>query len=231
MIDGVLIEQPKTDAERQEVAELCTTALQVSLPTILDKIDDRVANAYAAFPDRIYVVGADGRIAFKGRPGPAGFNVPEAMAGLNVALERKVTPYGPPAQQRGRGGRGFRDQAPDRPNRGEGMGVMDTDGDGRISSQEWQGDDEVFDRFDANADDFITLDELRRSGFEGFGRGRRGTAGNGNFQALFEGMDANRDGKISENEWSGMPQMFERLDRNTDGFITSDEMVARRGRR
>jgi len=113
--DGILIDQPTTDAERQEAATVCTAALDLTVPTILDKIDDRVANAYGAFPDRIYVIGADGRVAYKGQPGPAGFNVPEAVAGLSVALEGGTTEYGALPSRRpfgrigGRGGnrRGF----------------------------------------------------------------------------------------------------------------------------
>jgi hypothetical protein len=36
-----------------------------------------VEQAYAAWPDRIYVVGTDGRIAYKGGPGPRGFSAEE----------------------------------------------------------------------------------------------------------------------------------------------------------
>jgi hypothetical protein len=167
VIEGVLIEQPKTDAERAEVAELCTTSLQVSMPTIIDKIDDRVANVYAAFPDRIYVVGSDGRIAYKGQPGPSGFNVPEAMAALEIAMDGEITPYGeqPGARRARRGGRGARGARGGMPGgRGEGMGVMDADADGRISAEEWAGESDVFERFDADGDGFLTLGEVQRGG-------------------------------------------------------------------
>ena len=36
-------------------------------------MDDKVNKAYAAWPDRLYVVGTDGKIAMMGEPGPRGF--------------------------------------------------------------------------------------------------------------------------------------------------------------
>ena len=220
----MLIEQPTTDAERREAAELCTIALQVTLPTILDKIDDRVANAYAAFPDRIYIIGSDGRVSYKGLPGPAGFNVPEAMAALEVAMEGGITPYGQQPVQRsfgqGRRGGGGRFQGPRAD--GQGMGVMDTDEDGQISAEEWQGDGEAFDRFDTNDDGYLTREEIQGGAFGGRGRG-------GNPQARFESMDTNSDGRISPEEFPGPDPMFELLDENGDGVLAEEELRAGAG--
>jgi hypothetical protein len=71
---GILIRQPATLEERREVAQRCTAALQLKTPLVVDEIDNRVAEAYSATPDRLYVVGRDGRIAYRGGPGPFGFN-------------------------------------------------------------------------------------------------------------------------------------------------------------
>jgi hypothetical protein len=227
-MDGILIEQPTTDDERQEAAILCTTSLKISLPTVLDKIDDRVANAYAAFPDRIYIVGADGKVAYKGQPGPAGFNVPEAIAALEVALAGEITAYGQQPRQslgsgRGRGGRGARGQGSEQV-----LGELDTNEDGRISREEWTGEDAGFDRFDTDGDGFLSLSEVQTS----FGRGGRGGRGRGQSpQAQFSGMDTDSDGKLSRQEFPGPALMFDTMDTNKDDFVTLDEMQAGQGGR
>lgn len=82
--DGVLFESPRTDEERVNVAAMCVTRLSVKLPALLDGLDNRVERAYTGWPDRLYIVGADGRIAFKSAPGPFGFST-EA---LESALQR-----------------------------------------------------------------------------------------------------------------------------------------------
>ncbi|MFP6837039.1 MAG: deiodinase-like protein [Pseudomonadales bacterium] len=45
-----------------------------------------MASAYGALPDRLYLVGRGGRIAFQGDPGPWGFN-PEKLAEAIQALD------------------------------------------------------------------------------------------------------------------------------------------------
>ncbi len=62
---------------REETASQCLATLKLSIPTVLDREDNQVNTAYAGWPDRLYVVGVDGRIAYKGGPGPGGFKVNE----------------------------------------------------------------------------------------------------------------------------------------------------------
>ena len=74
--------------KRAENAEICLTALKLSVPTVIDGDDNQVNRAYAGWPDRLYVVGVDGRIAYKGGPGPGGFKVHEVEAWLMGNLEK-----------------------------------------------------------------------------------------------------------------------------------------------
>src|SRR5262245_14073589 len=71
---GILIKQPTTLAERNAVAERCCAALHLSTPLVVDTIDNHVAHAYLATPDRLYIIDREGRIAYRGGPGPFGFN-------------------------------------------------------------------------------------------------------------------------------------------------------------
>jgi Iodothyronine deiodinase len=67
--------QPTTIDERSDVAHACAIALPISMPLVLDDMSDSVANAYSAYPDRLYVVDAGGRVANRGGPGPWLFDV------------------------------------------------------------------------------------------------------------------------------------------------------------
>jgi hypothetical protein len=71
------VEQTDSMDKRAENAEICVTALKLSVPTVIDKADNKVNAAYAGWPDRMYVVGVDGKIAYKGGPGPGGFKPAE----------------------------------------------------------------------------------------------------------------------------------------------------------
>lgn len=71
------IAQPKSLEERADNAKICLAALKLSVPTVIDNDDNKVNASYAGWPDRLYVVGADGKIAYKGAMGPAGFKPAE----------------------------------------------------------------------------------------------------------------------------------------------------------
>lgn len=71
--DSVVFAQPTTLGKRQEVARSCSTALELTMPCLVDEMDNRVDDAYAGWPERLFVVDAEGRIAFAGGQGPFGF--------------------------------------------------------------------------------------------------------------------------------------------------------------
>jgi hypothetical protein len=84
--DKILIPDPKTLAERQKVAKDFAAQFKVSLPILVDSLDDQVEKAYAGWPDRFYVIDSEGRIAYKGGPGPGGFKVQDIPPVLDKLL-------------------------------------------------------------------------------------------------------------------------------------------------
>ena len=68
------IPQPKEMEERRKVAREFADTLKLSIPVLVDTMDDAVGKAYAAWPDRLYVIDADGKVALKGGIGPQGFS-------------------------------------------------------------------------------------------------------------------------------------------------------------
>ncbi len=88
--DGMpIVEDPISLLERQAVARVCMTKLALEpMPAVVDEIDDRVGQAYTAHPDRLYLVGRDGKIAYRGGPGPFGFSPDELEEAIREELVR-----------------------------------------------------------------------------------------------------------------------------------------------
>jgi hypothetical protein len=82
------IEQTDTLDQRVQTAEICVSALKLSMPTVIDGADNTVNRAYSGWPDRLIVVGVDGKIAYYGGPGPRGFRPEEVEAWLKENLDR-----------------------------------------------------------------------------------------------------------------------------------------------
>ncbi len=80
------IEDPITPAERHQVCALAIDDLKLPLPAIVDDMEDSVNRAYAAQPDRLYLVSREGGIAYAGGRGPGGFNPDELEEAIRKEL-------------------------------------------------------------------------------------------------------------------------------------------------
>ncbi len=86
--EGVVFAQPKTSDERKAVASSCSKSLKLSMPVLVDEIDNRVDNAYAGWPERLFVVDKDGKVAYAGEQGPWGFKPAEVRQWLRDNVEK-----------------------------------------------------------------------------------------------------------------------------------------------
>lgn len=75
---GIELQQPKSFQQRVDAAAQCCGALHMTIPLVVDGIDNRVGEAYSGFPDRLYLIDRDGKVAFKSGRGPFGF-IPREM--------------------------------------------------------------------------------------------------------------------------------------------------------
>jgi hypothetical protein len=76
--EGIAVEDPTSRQERHELAETCALRMKIAMPVLIDGVDNAIASQYGGWPDRLYLIGADGRIAFQGDEGPFGFK-PELL--------------------------------------------------------------------------------------------------------------------------------------------------------
>ena len=86
LAQDIHVYDPTTGEERAEVAQVCAMALDIEMTVLLDGMDDAVASAYGALPDRLYLVGLDGRVAYQGEKGPQGFLPEELEAAIRQEL-------------------------------------------------------------------------------------------------------------------------------------------------
>jgi type I thyroxine 5'-deiodinase len=82
----VLHRSPANLDERAALADLCVTRLSIELPAVVDDFDDTTDTNYTGWPERLYLIDRDGRVAYKSRPGPFGFK----PADLEAALARML---------------------------------------------------------------------------------------------------------------------------------------------
>ena len=68
-----IIADAQNDGERQAAAAQTCSMLKLPFTTVVDTMDDAVAERWSAWPERLFVIGRDGRVAYVGAQGPWGF--------------------------------------------------------------------------------------------------------------------------------------------------------------
>ena len=88
--EDVCYAQPKTLAQRVAIGNDFIKRFRFPLPFVVDDMDNAADLAYAAWPERIYIVNEDGTIAYRGGMGPFNYNPDEARAWLEKRISRTV---------------------------------------------------------------------------------------------------------------------------------------------
>ena len=84
--DNVIFASPKNFEERSEMGQLCVVKLGIKFPAAVDSFDNSTERNYTGWPDRLYVIDREGRVAYKSEPGPFGFR----PAGVEHVLQQLV---------------------------------------------------------------------------------------------------------------------------------------------
>lgn len=82
--DDVCYVQPKTLAQRVAIANDFAKRFSYTVPLALDGMENDANRAYAAWPERLYVLNPDGTIAYKGGIGPFHYRPEEVRAWLQA---------------------------------------------------------------------------------------------------------------------------------------------------
>ncbi len=85
--DAVLFRQHQSMEERIDVGQACMLKMALDMPAVVDEMDDAVAKAWGAMPERLYLVGRDGRVAYKGGIGPMFFRPDEWEQAIEAYLD------------------------------------------------------------------------------------------------------------------------------------------------
>jgi len=80
--DKVVLASPKDEEERALVAGACVRKLGIQIPAVIDEFGNSTERAYTGWPDRLYLIDRQGRVSYKGGPGPFGFHPSELRSAL-----------------------------------------------------------------------------------------------------------------------------------------------------
>jgi hypothetical protein len=101
--------QPTTFEERRDLAETACDFWEMQLPVLIDTLEPSAGVLYRSWPNRLYLIGTDGKIVYRGPEGPRGVKMREGEKALRKALGLPEGEYVTPEGRR-RGGRGSRER-------------------------------------------------------------------------------------------------------------------------
>jgi len=85
---GILLPTARSIEQKDEHATLCVRKLDIKFPAVVDGMDNKVELAYSGWPTRQYLIGKNGKIAYKGGPGPMGLKPPELDEAIRKIVKR-----------------------------------------------------------------------------------------------------------------------------------------------
>ena len=80
--------QCQNNSVRRRNASSCVRNLGIKFTAVVDNMDAKVELNYMGWPGRLYLIGKDGRIGWKGNPGPQGFQPPQREAAIQKELQK-----------------------------------------------------------------------------------------------------------------------------------------------
>ena len=83
---GILFRQHQSFDEREEVAAACSLDLHIEIPVLVEEMNNNVDEAYGAAPERLYLIDADGKVAYHGGAGPHFFDLDEWEEALTACV-------------------------------------------------------------------------------------------------------------------------------------------------
>lgn len=86
--DNVVFASPKDMEERASIANSCVRKLGIKFPAVIDGFDNTVEKVYTGWPDRLYLIDSNGKVAYKSKPGPFGFHPDELEKALQAIKVR-----------------------------------------------------------------------------------------------------------------------------------------------
>ena len=87
--EGVCYAQPRDFEQRVAIANDFARRFEFPIPLLVDGIENRADSIYAGWPERFYVIDERGTIAFKGKPGPFGYDPGEVENWLRAHRDAK----------------------------------------------------------------------------------------------------------------------------------------------
>ena len=118
VVDGTVFYQPATYEERRRLAETACTFWELSFQALVDTMQPSIGRMFQATPNRLYVLDAEGKIAYRGVKGARGVNVHEGELEvrklLGITEGNPVTKPLPERAPSGGRGRSSSRRAPER---------------------------------------------------------------------------------------------------------------------
>lgn len=96
--DNVCYAQPKTIEQRVAIARDFTERFEYTVPFGIDEMSNAANDAYAAWPERLYIIDQSGHLSYKGGNGPFKYHPEEVRAWLAERYGEVKHPEAPAAK-------------------------------------------------------------------------------------------------------------------------------------